>query len=220
MSVYFKNIKTIIIIFAITKLIFAQDFSIARVHYDGGGDWYGNPSSIPNLLNFINENTSIAVNLEEVKIKLTDSDLYYYPFLYLTGHGNIRFSEDEVGILREYLKKGGFLHADDNYGMDKSFRREMKRVFPEKEWVELSYNHEIFHTFYEFPNGLPKIHEHDGKPAQALGLFEGERLIVFYTYETDLGDGWEDIEVHKDPQYLHEAALKMGVNIIWFALTQ
>ena len=220
MSVYFKNIKAIIIIFTITKLIFAQDFSIARVHYDGGGDWYGDPSSIPNLLNFINENTSIAVNLEEVKIKLTDSDLYYYPFLYLTGHGNIRFSEDEVGILREYLKKGGFLHADDNYGMDKSFRREMKRVFPEKEWVELSYNHEIFHTFYEFPNGLPKIHEHDGKPAQALGLFEGERLIVFYTYETDLGDGWEDIEVHKDPQYLHEAALKMGVNIIWFALTQ
>ena len=220
MSVYFKNIKTIIIIFTITKLVFAQDFSIARVHYDGGGDWYGDPSSIPNLLNFIKENTSIAVNLEEVKIKLTDSDLYYYPFLYLTGHGNIRFSEDEVGILREYLKKGGFLHADDNYGMDKSFRREMKRVFPEKEWVELSYNHEIFHTFYEFPNGLPKIHEHDGKPAQALGLFEGERLIVFYTYETDLGDGWEDIEVHKDPQYLHEAALKMGVNIIWFALTQ
>ena len=220
MSVYFKNIKAIIIIFTITKLIFAQDFSIARVHYDGGGDWYGDPSSIPNLLNFINENTSIAVNLEEVKIKLTDSDLYYYPFLYLTGHGNIRFSEDEVGILREYLKKGGFLHADDNYGMDKSFRREMKRVFPEKEWVELSYNHEIFHTFYEFPNGLPKIHEHDGKPAQGLGLFEGERLIVFYTYETDLGDGWEDIEVHKDPQYLHEAALKMGVNIIWFALTQ
>lgn len=220
MSVYFKNIKTIIIIFTITKLIFAQDFSIARVHYDGGGDWYGDPSSIPNLLNFINENTSIAVNLEEVKIKLTDSDLYYYPFLYLTGHGNIRFSEDEVGILSEYLKKGGFLHADDNYGMDKSFRREMKRVFPEKEWVELSYNHEIFHTFYEFPNGLPKIHEHDGKPAQALGLFEGERLIVFYTYETDLGDGWEDIEVHKDPQYLHESALKMGVNIIWFALTQ
>ena len=220
MSVYFKNIKIIIIIFTITKLIFAQDFSIARVHYDGGGDWYGDPSSIPNLLNFINENTSIAVNLEEVKIKLTDSDLYYYPFLYLTGHGNIRFSEDEVGILREYLKKGGFLHADDNYGMDKSFRREMKRVFPEKEWVELSYNHEIFHTFYEFPNGLPKIHEHDGKPAQGLGLFEGERLIVFYTYETDLGDGWEDIEVHKDPQYLHESALKMGVNIIWFALTQ
>lgn len=220
MSVYFKNIKAIIIIFTITKSIFAQDFSIARVHYDGGGDWYGDPSSIPNLLNFINENTSIAVNLEEVKIKLTDSDLYYYPFLYLTGHGNIRFSEDEIGILREYLKKGGFLHADDNYGMDKSFRREMKRVFPEKEWVELSYNHEIFHTFYEFPNGLPKIHEHDGKPAQGLGLFEGERLIVFYTYETDLGDGWEDIEVHKDPQYLHEAALKMGVNIIWFALTQ
>jgi len=220
MSVYFKNIKTIIIIITVSKLIFAQDFSIARVHYDGGGDWYGDPSSIPNLLNFIKKNTSIAINLEEKKIRLTDSDLYYYPFLYITGHGNIRFSEDEVGILRKYLKKGGFLHADDNYGMDKSFRREMKRVFPEKDWVELSYDHEIFHTFYEFPNGLPKIHEHDGQPAQAFGLFEGERLIVLYTYESDLGDGWEDIVVHKDPQYLHESALKMGVNIIWFALTQ
>jgi hypothetical protein len=220
MSGYLKNIKNIIIIITISKLIFAQDFSIARVHYDGGGDWYGDPSSIPNLLNFIKKNTSIAINLEEKKIRLTDSDLYYYPFLYITGHGNIRFSEDEVGILRKYLKKGGFLHADDNYGMDKSFRREMKRVFPEKDWVELSYDHEIFHTFYEFPNGLPKIHEHDGQPAQAFGLFEGERLIVLYTYESDLGDGWEDIVVHKDPQYLHESALKMGVNIIWFALTQ
>lgn len=220
MSVYFKNIKTIIIIFTITKLIFAQDFSIARVHYDGGGDWYGDPSSIPNLLNFINENTSIAVNLEEVKIKLTDSDLYYYPFLYLTGHGNIRFSEDEVGILREYLKKGGFLHADDNYGMDKSFRREMNRVFPQKDWVELPFDHEIFNSFYEFPNGLPKVHEHDGKPPQGLGLFNEDRLIVFYTYESDLGDGWENIDVHKNPQFIREAALKMGINIIWFALTQ
>ena len=220
MLVYFKRIRTILIIFTVSKLIFAQDFSIARIHYDGGGDWYGDPSSIPNLLNYIQDNTSIVVNVDEAKIKLTNSDLYNYPFLYLTGHGNIRFSEDEVGILREYLIKGGFLHADDNYGMDKPFRREMNRVFPEKDWVALSFDHEIFHAYYEFPNGLPKVHEHDGKPPQGLGLFEGERLIVFYTYESDLGDGWEDIEVHNDPQYIREAALKMGVNIIWFALTQ
>jgi hypothetical protein len=220
MLVYFKRIRTILIIFTVSKLIFAQDFSIARIHYEGGGDWYGDPSSIPNLLNYIQDNTSISVNLDEAKIKLTDSDLYNYSYLYLTGHGNIRFSEDEVGILREYLIKGGFLHADDNYGMDKSFRREMNRVFPEKDWVALSFDHEIFHAYYEFPNGLPKVHEHDGEPPQGLGLFDGERLIIFYTYESDLGDGWEDIEVHNDPQYVREAALKMGVNIIWFALTQ
>ena len=220
MLVYFKRIRNILIIFTVSKLIFAQDFSIARIHYEGGGDWYGDPSSIPNLLNYIQDNTSISVNLDEAKIKLTDSDLYNYSYLYLTGHGNIRFSEDEVGILREYLIKGGFLHADDNYGMDKSFRREMNRVFPEKDWVALSFDHEIFHAYYEFPNGLPKVHEHDGEPPQGLGLFDGERLIIFYTYESDLGDGWEDIEVHNDPQYVREAALKMGVNIIWFALTQ
>ena len=220
MLVCFKRIRTILIIVTVSKLIFAQDFSIARIHYEGGGDWYGDPSSIPNLLNYIQDNTSISVNLDEAKIKLTDSDLYNYSYLYLTGHGNIRFSEDEVGILREYLIKGGFLHADDNYGMDKSFRREMNRVFPEKDWVALSFDHEIFHAYYEFPNGLPKVHEHDGEPPQGLGLFDGERLIIFYTYESDLGDGWEDIEVHNDPQSVREAALKMGVNIIWFALTQ
>ena len=220
MLVCFKRIRTILIIVTVSKLIFAQDFSIARIHYEGGGDWYGDPSSIPNLLNYIQDNTSISVNLDEAKIKLTDSDLYNYSYLYLTGHGNIRFSEDEVGILREYLIKGGFLHAVDNYGMDKSFRREMNRVFPEKDWVALSFDHEIFHAYYEFPNGLPKVHEHDGEPPQGLGLFDGERLIIFYTYESDLGDGWEDIEVHNDPQSVREAALKMGVNIIWFALTQ
>ena len=133
----------------VSKLIFAQDFSIARIHYDGGGDWYGDPSSIPNLLNYVQENTSIAVNLDEARIKLTDSDLYSYSYLYLTGHGNIRFSEDEVSILREYLIKGGFLHADDNYGMDKSFRREMKRVFPNKEFVELPHSHPIFSSYFK-----------------------------------------------------------------------
>ena len=199
MLVNSKKIKNILIIVLVSKLIFAQDFTIARIHYDGGGDWYGDPSSIPNLLSYVQKNTSIAVNLDEARIKLTDSDLYNYSYLYLTGHGNIRFSEDEVSILREYLIKGGFLHADDNYGLDKSFRREINRVFPEKEWVELSFDHEIFHSFYDFPNGLPKIHEHDGKRPQAFGIIIDGRLVCLYTYETDLSDGWEDTRVHNRP---------------------
>ncbi|MBT3478340.1 MAG: DUF4159 domain-containing protein [Candidatus Marinimicrobia bacterium] len=215
-----KSINIILRILVFTTLLPAQAFSIARVHYGGGGDWYGDPSSLPNLLEFISTNTSIIVEPNEYRIKLTDPELFSHSFLYLTGHGNIRFSEDEVGILRDYLLKGGFLHADDNYGMDASFRREMKRVFPDKEWVNIPFNHDIYHAFYEFPNGLPKVHEHDGKPPQGLGLFEGEQLIAFYSYESDLGDGWEDIEVHNDPQSIRREALKMGVNIVWFALTQ
>ncbi len=213
-------IKNILKILAFTALLPAQAFTIARIHYGGGGDWYGDPSSLPNLLEFVSQHTSILVESNEYRIKLTDPDLFRHSFLYLTGHGNIRFSEDEVGILRDYLLKGGFLHADDNYGMDASFRREMKRVFPEKDWVEIPFDHDIYHAFYDFPYGLPKVHEHDGKPPQGLGLFDGERLIAFYSYESDLGDGWEDIEVHNDPQEIRQAALKMGVNIIWFALTQ
>ena len=216
----FIKIRSVLIIIMMITILPAQAFSIARIHYDGGGDWYGDPSSLPNLLSFIQMNTSILVNDNEVRVKLTDSDLYSHSFLYITGHGNIRFSVDEVGVLRDFLLKGGFLHADDNYGMDNSFRREMKRVFPEKEWVPIPFDHEIFHAFYDFPNGLPKVHEHDGKPAQALGLFDAERMIAFYTYESDLGDGWEDSEVHNDPQNIRDAALKMGVNIVWFALTQ
>ena len=216
----FIKIRSVLIIIMMITILPAQAFSIARIHYDGGGDWYGDPSSLPNLLSYIQMNTSILVNDNEVRVKLTDSDLYSHSFLYITGHGNIRFSIDEVGILRDFLLKGGFLHADDNYGMDNSFRREMKRVFPEKEWVPIPFDHEIFHAFYDFPNGLPKVHEHDGKPAQALGLFDAERMIAFYTYESDLGDGWEDSEVHNDPQNIRDAALKMGVNIVWFALTQ
>ena len=143
-----------------------------------------------------------------------------YPYLYLTGHGNISLTEDEIIILRSILSSGGFLHADDNYGMDKSFRREMKRVFPNKDLVPLPNDHLIFNSYYKFENGLPKIHEHDNKPPQALALFEGERMILLYTYESDLGDGWEDSSVHKDPQPLRESALKMGVNIIYFSLIQ
>ena len=198
----------------------AQTFSIARIHYGGGGDWYSDPSSIPNLLNYLNKNTAISTNLEEIRIKLTDEDANQYPYLYLTGHGNINFSDDEVIALRSILMNNGFLHADDNYGMDDSFRREIKRVFPNKDLVPLPYTHRLFHSYYSFPNGLPKVHEHDGKAPQALALFEGERIIILYTYESDLGDGWENESVHQDPWPVRESALKMGVNIIYFALTQ
>ncbi|HCI16238.1 MAG: DUF4159 domain-containing protein [Candidatus Marinimicrobia bacterium] len=218
--VHLKFIRHIILLASIIVWLPAQAFSIARIHYGGGGDWYGDPSSLPNLLNYISEQTSIVVDPNEYRIKLTDPELFSHSFLYLTGHGNIRFTEDEMDILRNYLLKGGFLHADDNYGMDTSFRREMKRVFPEKDWVMLPFDHDIFHSFYDFPQGLPKIHEHDGNPPQGLGLFEGDRLIVFYSYESDLGDGWEDAEVHNDPKDIRHAALKMGINIVWYSLTQ
>lgn len=194
--------------------------TICRIKYSGGGDWYSDPSSLPNLLKFISENTNVKVTNTEARVSLSDEDLFSYPYLYLTGHGNVRFSEREVIRLRTYLLGGGFLHADDNYGMDESFRREMKRVFPNKDWVELPFDHPLYNIFYKFPDGLPKIHEHDEKPPQGLGLFEDDRLIVFYTYETDLGDGWEDTEVHNDPIEKHMAALKMGTNIFLYAFVQ
>ncbi|MCK4296188.1 MAG: DUF4159 domain-containing protein [Candidatus Marinimicrobia bacterium] len=203
---------------------YAQDistygkFTIARLKYDGGGDWYSDPSSLPNLLKFIKENAPIDAYPEEIRVSIMDNDFFSYPYLYMTGHGNIKFSDEEVLRLRRYLQSGGFLHADDNYGMDKSFRREIKRVFPNNELIELPFNHPIFRIFYDFPEGLPKIHEHDGKPAQGFGIFYKGRLIVFYTYECDLGDGWEDPEVHGDPEEKRQVALKMGTNIILFSL--
>ena len=157
---------------------------------------------------------------EEFRLKLTDDEINQFPYLYMTGHGNIRFSDDEVITLRTILMNGGFLHADDNYGMDYSFRKEIKRVFPNKEFVLLPKTHPIFSSFYKLPNGLPKIHKHDNNTPQALALFENERMIILYTYESDLGDGWEDPSVHQNPWPVREAAFKMGVNIIYFALTQ
>ena len=215
-----RRIYLFFIIFLIIPNHYSQAFSIARIHYNGGGDWYGDPSSLPNLLEYVEKNTSIIVETDEYQMKLTNPELFNHSFIYITGHGNIRFSEDEIIILRDYLIKGGFLHADDNYGMDASFRREMKRVFPSKEWVELPHDHSIYNSYFSFPNGLPKIHEHNGKPPQGLGLFEKDRLIVFYSYESDLGDGWEDSNVHNNPFEIRESALKMGINIIWFSLTQ
>ena len=211
---------TTLILIVISCTVDAQSFSVARVHYGGGGDWYSDPSSIPNLLTYLKKNTPISAVDEDIHVKLTDKNIYQYPYLYLTGHGNIRLTENEVISLRSILMNNGFLHADDNYGLDASFRRELKRVFPNKELVPLPNDHPIFHNYFSFPNGLPKVHEHDGEPPQALALFEEDRMIVLYTYESDLGDGWEDASVHEDPWPIREAALKMGVNIIYYSLTQ
>lgn len=193
--------------------------AIARLQYDGGGDWYANPSSLPNLISAIAQRTSLQIERTEGRVTLMDDRLWNYPFLHVTGHGNIRFSEDEIIRLREFLTRGGFLHVDDNYGLDSSFRREIKRVFPERPLVDVPLSHPVYHVVYDFPKGVPKIHEHDGKPAQGLGIFMGDRMVVYYSYQTDLGDGWEDPEVHKDPPELHEAALRMGVNLFVYAVT-
>jgi len=193
-------------------------FSITRIQYRGGGDWYSDQSSIPNLLEFVNKNTGIPTNLIENKSRIGDDIFIGSDYLYLTGHGNIKFSDEEIIILRNHILSGAFLHADDNYGMDESFRSEMKKVFPELNFLELPNNHPIYHNIYEFNNGLPKIHEHDNKPAQGLALIYNNKIICYYSYESDLGDGWEDISVHKDPEYIREKALKMGANIISYAM--
>ena len=196
------------------------DLTIAQVQYDGGGDWYANPSGVPNLLAFIGENTGLPVETRPGRVRLTDPSLRSYPFLYLTGHGNLTFTAAEAAALREYLERGGFLHVDDNYGLDESFRRELRKVWPEAELVDVPHDHPVYHIFYEFPDGLPKIHLHDGKPAQGLGIFHRGRLVLFYSYESDLGDGWEDAEVHDNPPELREAALRMGANLFLYALSQ
>jgi hypothetical protein len=193
--------------------------TIARLQYDGGGDWYANPSSLPNLLAAIRERTSLDVEKTEARVTLMDDKLWDYPFLHMTGHGNVHFSDAEVARLREYLERGGFLHADDNYGLDSSFRREIKRVFPDRQLVDVPLSHPIYHIVYDFPKGIPKIHVHDGLPARGFGIFIGDRLAVYYSFSSDLGNGWEDTTVYHDPPALHEAALRMGVNLFVYAVT-
>ena len=192
--------------------------TIGRLHYDGGGDWYANPSSLPNLLSAIRTRTLLRVRDREQVVTLTSPDLWDVPFLHMTGHGNVLFSDEEVLILRKYLENGGFLHADDNYGMDESFRREIARVFPDRLLVEVSLDHPIYRIVYDLPQGIPKIHEHDGEPAQGFGIFLEDRLAVFYSYQTDLGDGWEDADVHGDPADVRELALQMGVNLFVYSV--
>ena len=197
-----------------------DSITIARLQYEGGGDWYANPSSLPNLLAAIRERTGIPVARREVNIRPLDPTLRDYPYLYLTGHGDVRFSPAEREALRNYLLAGGFLHADDNYGLDESFREEIAEIFPDTELTEIPADHPVFHVFFDLPEGLPKIHEHDGEPPQALGIFHDGRLVVFYSYESDLGDGWEDEDVHDDPPETRERALRMGVNLFMFVLGQ
>tara|TARA_B100001964_G_C14179260_1_gene575377 strand:- start:683 stop:1333 length:651 start_codon:yes stop_codon:yes gene_type:complete len=215
-----KSFITTATILLLTNIILGQEFSIARVNYGGGGDWYCDPSSIPNILSYLTKNTSIKAARDEYRIKLTTKEMRGHPYLYMTGHGNIRFTDEEIIDLREYLLGGGFLHTDDNYGLNTSFRREMKKVFPDRDFVELPHDHAVFHSYFDMPNGLPKIHEHDGKPPQLFALYNEDRIMVIYSFESDLGDGWEDEEVHNDPPELRTAALQMGVNIIYFSLTQ
>jgi hypothetical protein len=193
--------------------------TIGRLQYSGGGDWYGNPSSLPNLLRAIRASTTMQVDPRERVVTATSPELWEIPYLYMTGHGNVLFSDAEVIGLRRYLENGGFLHADDNYGLDESFRREMARVFPDRPLVDVPLEHPIYHVVHEFPRGIPKIHEHDGKPAQGLGIFLDGRLVVYYSYQTDLGDGWEDADVHGDPTEKRNAALNMGINLFTYAVT-
>lgn len=201
---------------------FAQSssaFKIARLKYSGGGDWYNGPTEEPNLLRYVKQNTLIDVEPTYEFVEIMSEKLFSYPLLFLTGHGNIVLNDSEVRRLRTYLEKGGFLYADDDYGMDKAFHREIKRVFPDKDLVELPFSYGLYNCHFQFPSGVPKLHEHDGKPAQGFGVFHNGRLVVYYTYESNPSDGWDDPEVHKDPPEKREEAFRFGTNIIVWALT-
>ena len=217
-----KRIYTLFCILLICSSLQAQKygFKIAKLKYNGGGDWYANKTSLPNLIKFCNQNLNMNIAPEEAVVEVGSPELFSYPFVHMTGHGNVVFSDAEAQNLRNYLISGGFLHIDDNYGLDKYIRKEMKKVFPEYEFVELPFSHPIYHQKYPFPGGLPKIHEHDNKAPQGFGIIHEGRLVCFYTYETDLGNGWEDQEIYNDPENKRQQALQMGANILAYALTQ
>ena len=193
---------------------------LALLKYSGGGDWYANPTSLPNLIQFCNDNLNTNINPEPATVDVGSMEIFNYPFVHMTGHGNVVFSNQDIKNLRDYLTGGGFLHISDNYGLDKFIRREMKRVFPEADFIELPFDHAIYHQEYDFNQGLPKIHEHNNKAPQGYGLFYEGRMICFYDFECDLGDGWEDPEVHKDSEATRLKALQMGANIVQFVFTQ
>ena len=206
--------------FANTQTKSLSAFKIARLKYNGGGDWYNDPNEEVNLLKFIKQNTLIDVEPVYEFVEISSDKLFTYPFLFMTGHGNIVFSDYEAKRLRSYLENGGFLYADDDYGMDKAFRREIKKVFPDKDLVELPYSYGLYHCHFSFPDGPPKIHEHDSKAPQGFGIFHNNRLVVYYTYESNPSDGWNEPEVHNTPPEKRDAALKFGTNIVVWALTQ
>ncbi len=198
----------------------AQSYQIALLKYNGGGDWYANPTSLTNLIDFCNKNLKTGIDKDYATVDVGSAEIFNYPILDMTGHGNVVFNEQETSNLRNYLIAGGFLHISDNYGIDKFIRPQMKRVFPELDFVELPFDHPIYHQKFSFPNGLPKIHEHDGKRPQGFGLIWEGRLVCFYDYECDLGDGWEDPEVHKDSPEIRLKALQMGANIVQYVFTK
>ncbi len=216
-----KILPILILFLSLSSYSQTSSYQIALLKYNGGGDWYANlETSLPNLISFCNKNLKTNINEEQAIVDVGSSEIFNYPYLHITGHGNIILSGDESENLRNYLISGGFLHISDNYGMDKFLRPQMKKVFPELEFVEIPYSHPIYHQKYNFNNGLPKIHEHDEKPPQGFGIFYEGRLVCFYDFECDLGDGWEDQEVHNDSEENRLKALKMGANIVQYAFSE
>lgn len=213
--------KILLIIIAVSFSLQAQHgVSITRLKYNGGGDWYNDPSAEVNLLRFIEANTNVKVKAEYNFVDIASEELFAHPFLFMTGHGNVVFTADEAARLKKYLENGGFLYIDDDYGLDKAVRREMKKVFPDKEFIELPFNYGLYNVVYNFQSGPPKTHKHEENPPRGLGIFSEERLVVFYTYESNPSDGWADPDVHKDPQQKREEAHQFGVNIVMWSLTQ
>lgn len=210
-----KIVLKIIFLIVLSTSLTAQEVAVLK--YNGGGDWYANPTSLPNLIQFCNQNINTKIKEKPQTVETASLDIYQYPFIHMTGHGNVFFTPEDVANLRNYLLSGGFIHIDDNYGMDKFLRPELQKLFPEKELIELPASHPIFTYHFKFPNGLPKIHEHDNQPPQAFGLFDQDRLILLYTYETDLGNGWESQEVHNNPEIVRQKAFQMGANIVKYA---
>lgn len=217
-----KFLRRSIFIFCLNVLAiggFSQSYQIAVMKYKGGGDYYANPTSLPNLVSFVNRELKMNIAKETPYVEVGSTELFNYPFVHMTGHGNVVFSTADAENLRLYLSSGGFLHISDNYGLDKFIRKEMKKVFPDADFVEIPFGHPVYHQKYEFNSGLPKIHEHDNKAPQGLGIFIENRLVVFYDFECDLGDGWEDSNVHKDSEAARTSAFQMGANLLQYAFT-
>jgi len=216
---FFKKSIFIFCLNVLANAAFGQSYQIAVMKYKGGGDYYANPTSLPNLVSFANRELKMNVAKETPYVEVGSTELFNYPFVHMTGHGNVVFSSADVENLQLYLRSGGFLHISDNYGLDKFIRREMKKVFPDAEFLEIPFGHPVYHQKYEFNSGLPKIHEHDNKAPQGLGIFIENRLVVFYDFECDLGDGWEDSNVHKDSEAARTKAFQMGANLLQYAFT-
>ena len=222
-KIVFRNIllAAVVVLLVLPRAAWGQldhTLQVARIKYGGGGDWYSDEQSLTELITFAQQETLLDLAPREEIVELSSDKLFSYPYVYLTGHGNVRFTSEEAQRLRRYLEGGGFLHIDDNYGLDKHIRREIKKVFPDNEFIEIPFDHLVFRNHFVFSNGLPKIHEHDGNPPQGFGIFIDNRLAVFYSFESDLGDGWEPKEVHSVPDEKRLAALRMGVNLLTYAM--